>query len=311
MSYAFDTTSATVTGAQAMYKLKVKLIAQGWVVKASGDGIAAYGASSDVITSGNAGANGWANGTTSANGAWVRFQDPAGVRELLIQRCNTNLVWNVRYSKSAKFTGGSPSATAAPTATDSQNICSNTTIFAADSGYRYYCAVSNVAPYSFWAGAFPTGGGNPTHAFIYGETTGMETGEDNISIHIIQANAFLASTMTTFQGWAGSGLTYERWRTAIVAPPYTDASAGANVIPSLLNVNPHSGNDESFEIFLGEDGTGTFPGGMRGFLAWDLIGWNGAAKTTGDTMSTTGAGSKDRIVFRDCNLVWDGSTPTV
>jgi hypothetical protein len=60
-------------GAKIYYHLKTALISKGWTVVASGDGASAYAAGSDVITSGNTGANGYDN-----TRAWICLQQPSG-----------------------------------------------------------------------------------------------------------------------------------------------------------------------------------------------------------------------------------------
>jgi hypothetical protein len=60
-------------GAKIYYHLKTALIAKGWTVVASGDGLSAYAAGSDVISSGNTGANGYDN-----TRAWICLQQPTG-----------------------------------------------------------------------------------------------------------------------------------------------------------------------------------------------------------------------------------------
>lgn len=153
MAYAEDLTTPA-TGDAAMRRLKTRLVAAGWTVVASGDGRSAYGASSDVITA-DSGA-----GSLDASGAWLRLRPGSGTRELLIIRGASVTTWTVRYS-AAGFSGGSPSATTAPTAADQQNLISASQLLPADGGYRWLVCAEDAAPWHFWAGAIPTGGGAP------------------------------------------------------------------------------------------------------------------------------------------------------
>ncbi len=153
MAYAEDLTTPA-TGDAAMRRLKTRLVAAGWSVIASGDGRSAYGASSDVITA-DSGA-----GSLDASGAWMRLRPGSGTRELLIIRGGASTTWTVRYS-AAGFSGGSPSATTAPTAADQQNLISASQLLPAGGGYRWLVCAEDAAPWHFWAGAIPTGGGAP------------------------------------------------------------------------------------------------------------------------------------------------------
>lgn len=153
MAYAEDLTTPA-TGDAAMRRLKTRLVAAGWTVVASGDGRSAYGASSDVITA-DSGA-----GSLDASGAWMRLRPGSGTREVLIIRGASVTTWTVRYS-AAGFSGGSPSATTAPTATDQQTLISAAQLLPANGTYRWLVCVEDAAPYHMWAGAIPTGGGAP------------------------------------------------------------------------------------------------------------------------------------------------------
>lgn len=153
MAYLEDLTTPA-TGDAAMRRLKDHLVAAGWSVIASGDGRSAYEAAGDAITA-DSGA-----GSLDASGAWMRLRAGTGARELLIIRGGSSTTWTVRYS-AAGFSGGSPSATTAPTATDQQALISAAQLLPADGGYRWLVCAEDAAPWHFWAGAIPTGGGAP------------------------------------------------------------------------------------------------------------------------------------------------------
>ena len=65
----------------------------------------------------------------------------------------TNLLWRVKFSYSAGFTGGTPGATRVPSATDeglylgsgTDAAPTGTAMFAADAGYRFHCAAGGAA----------------------------------------------------------------------------------------------------------------------------------------------------------------------
>lgn len=151
MAYLEDLTTPA-TGDAAMRRLKDQLVAAGWTVAASGDGRSAYEAAGDAITA-DSGA-----GSLDASGAWMRLRMGGATRELLILRGSSSTTWTVRYS-AAGFSGGSPSATTAPTATDQQTLISAAQLLPTDGGYRWLVCVEDAAPYHWWAAAVPTAGG--------------------------------------------------------------------------------------------------------------------------------------------------------
>jgi hypothetical protein len=145
--------TAPATGARAVYTLLACLMQAGWTKVADSDGTT-YSSGGTQVTSGASGAGGLGN-----NSAWVRMRDPAGVREFILQRGTTNLLWRFLWSHSAKFTGGSPGATQTPSATDEQTVnmgggthASPTfgTCFGTDNAYKFHCGADNAAPYDWW-----------------------------------------------------------------------------------------------------------------------------------------------------------------
>lgn len=138
------------------------LVAAGWTLRGSGDGLSAYSATDgSAITSGNSGANGFNNAL-----AWMRFRSPDGVREIVLQLITatvgsgtTNGQARIKYSKAAGFTAGSPSATATPDAADEVFLIGSGSsaspvgvrLFAHTTGDPAHAAghANSVAPYGF------------------------------------------------------------------------------------------------------------------------------------------------------------------
>jgi hypothetical protein len=115
----FATAGGTSNHSWCWYDLKTQLKLAGWVVKSSGDGLALYSATTDIITVRGTGAGGM-----NAN-AWYRIQAPDGGIEIVMQfiagsasGSGTAATQRGKYSAAAKFTGGSPSSTQVPSATD-------------------------------------------------------------------------------------------------------------------------------------------------------------------------------------------------
>ncbi|HVI42660.1 MAG TPA: hypothetical protein VM577_18570 [Anaerovoracaceae bacterium] len=316
MSFVFDVNNSTITGAQAMFKLKTLLVSAGWVVKSSGDGLSAFSSSSDIISSGSGGANGLANTT-----AWFRIQMPLANsvrREFMIQRNNANTNWIIKYSYSANFTGGSPSATASPTATDSQTLQNGGgAFFSTDSTYRWNAAADNAAPYGFWMGCFPTGGGSPSGGafclFPMDSGTFPVADIDPYAIYSSNTSSFIVSDFqSNTKAWIRKGLSNETFVSVgacevlssnVVIFPGTSGSTG-------VGPNPHDGYDNVIAIPFGAYGLTTpWPLGLKGISSF--VKWNGSNRTTGDTLSIASSGAKDRITYKDVNLPWNGSTPTI
>lgn len=130
------------TGAAAVYQLKSTLIAAGWTCVGSGDGTT-YSAAGDVIVSAAA---------LAVTRAWFILRDPGGRREICFQRGTTNLLWRIKISEEARFTGGSPNATTVRSATDEHVIFGSGTdasptgvaLFGTDGAYRFNCMAENA-----------------------------------------------------------------------------------------------------------------------------------------------------------------------
>lgn len=156
------TLTTPATGAVAMRSWKTALVAAGFTVPSSSDGLT-YNASGDQITT-DSGAGSFDN-----TDAWCRVRMPGGsvgaYREWLVQRKADNQTWTVYYTKIG-FVGGSPNATTAPSATDGQTLRNNATLFATDGTYRLLVCVDSTTPYYNGMLTFPTGGGVPLSSML-------------------------------------------------------------------------------------------------------------------------------------------------
>ncbi len=134
----------------ALYREKELLKSAGWTVVRSSDGVS-FG-TSDLWTSGT---------PAGVNRAWVQLQSPDGVRQIVIQKGTTTTGARVKYSKASKFTGGSPSATVTPSATDeviglgagtdaSPTFGVMFSSFGSGGGVILYGGADQEAPYDFY-----------------------------------------------------------------------------------------------------------------------------------------------------------------
>ena len=317
MAFAFNKTTP-VTAAIAMFELKTLLKAQGWTVPSSGDGTT-YFSASDGITTGAAGAGGLNN-----LNAWFRIQDPAGIVEFVFQRCSSSTLWRIKWSRTSKFIIGSPSATRVPAAADEDIPWSGgtdasptgSTLWTTDGTYRWNCAADNAAPYGWWSGAFLNGGGIAQTALVYDPVTPSDATDSYKYV------LYVASTPTGASTFSFTGMGGEAGTTATqiiyghvpsvgvgAAAAYQAASLNSTsgqVVPNNLGGNPISGKDEIFPICLVRRSAQITPG-FKGIST--LMKWHGTNRANGDTLTISTA--RDRIVYKDVNLPWDGSVPVV
>jgi len=301
MAYIEDLTTPA-TGDAAMRRLKTRLVAAGWTVAASGDGRSAYGASSDVITdviTADSGA-----GSLDASGAWMRLRMGGATRELLILRGSSSTTWTVRYS-AAGFSGGSPSATTAPTATDQQALISAAQLLPADGGYRWLVCAEDEAPYHLWAGAVPTGGGAArTLIGLWPMRAGSYPSADTGPYVALAAyDAWDVATVGRMSGsntTCPSGFVSGTWRSTAFA----QVVAWANVISTIGPAS--SGEDLPAEILCVAINSGPAYYGPRGYVRdarWVLT-----TTTTSPHGTHLEQGSRYWVRIGDLWLPW-GSTP--
>jgi hypothetical protein len=308
-----------------MYNLKTLMVSAGWVVKASGDGTS-YFSASDGITTGASGAGGLGN-----SGAWFRIQDGAGLRELVFQRGSTgNQYWWIKYSASAKFTGGSPAAGTTPTATDGQNVfgssSSGTQLFTgAESSMRFHCMAENAAPYTWYILAYSTGGSTTKGLLmmdslqsgsylsssgdddpvIFGvSTTGTDLYNAGATTLWTQSSNATPGSAAGVWGWIKHGLAGSGW-VNLAFPRVLDAAIC--LLPGGLGSNPYNGNDEVFTPYVARQSGATAPVGWKGVPR--LTRWIGTQRAlSADTLTVST--SNDYIVVEKCwALPFNGSTP--
>lgn len=298
MAYVEDLTTPT-TGDAAMRRLKNQMVAGGWAVAASGDGRAAYESAGDAITA-DSGVN-----SLDASGAWMRLAMGGGAtRELLFIRGGASTTWTVRYS-AVGFTGGSPSATAAPTATDQQTLISAAQLLPADASYRWLVCVEDAAPYHMWAGAIPTvGGAAQSLIALWPMRTGSYPAADTDPYAAWAAyDGTSTATAARLSGLSGApgGFVSGTWRTCAFLQPAQGGTSFVSVLGPAV-----SGEDLPAEILCGGVGGGPTGYGPRGYVR------DGRYVLTSATTSPHGThleqGSRYWVRIGDLWLPW-GATP--
>jgi hypothetical protein len=143
-----------------LFNIQQTLVAAGWTIQKSSDGTTYKSTPGSQITASGAGAGGANN-----NNAWFLAQDPGGRRQFIVQRGTATTQMRAAYSALAKFTGGAPSATVLPTATDGQFVIGTSGAFATipASGTYYVHCIAQSTPlgnvYGFWILATAVGTG--------------------------------------------------------------------------------------------------------------------------------------------------------
>jgi hypothetical protein len=190
MSFTYSVNQRPNTGGYAMYLVLANFIAAGWTVRTSSDGTTYKSTPGSQITSGATGANGMAN-----DKAWFRIQDPGGGREFVVQRgTGGNLNWGIKYSVAAKFTGGSPSATQVPTATDEVKILGDITgvtqtyarLWGFDGQINLHMGMGDASiHYAFWMFGIQIATTNASTAgsWMMDYVTGADTGDLDPTVH--------------------------------------------------------------------------------------------------------------------------------
>jgi hypothetical protein len=316
MAWSFDVNNTTITGAQAIYQLKQGLKNAGWTVPRSSDGTT-YNASGDQITSGSSGANGMAN-----NNAWFVVKSPSVdgyEREFCIQRMSTNLLWRIKYAVSSTFSGGSPSATQVPSASDEALVHGGGTdssptgsgLFSTDSTYRYHFIYGGLEEsYSFYSFGYPLGGGNSNHSFMFDRCSLNTFAPEDLDPFVIYSSntSNLISTLSglsTCKCWYKKNLSGQIFQNVAVSD-YVNSS-GSSLYVGLLGTNAWNGKDDGLPVFYGRNVASGGTPGFKGISRHLYL--KCAARSTGDTISVVT--SKDKIYLNDLILPWNGTSPLV
>lgn len=293
---------APATGSVAMFLIKEMLkFSVGMTHQRSSDGTT-MSTVTDQITTGAAGAGGFGN-----NSAYWIGRDGNG-REFCIQRGTTDLVWRTKLSHSAHFTGGSPSATQTPSATDEAiqkgggTDASPTfaTVFGTNNTYHLHSGGEDAAPYHWWFYTTATvGGAHQTHGwFVY-----MQRGTYgylDVAPYFFEFGSTTAPSASNLNGtpignsWFKKGLAGEtyvaynagNWAGFLFgsAQPIVPASTSTQ----QLTTDPVMGTDTSERILMGRANNIAQPG-RRGYLDPQAMRFNCTFRPQFDTEDITAA----------------------
>lgn len=323
MANAYTLNQVPALYGNATMLLFTMLTGAGWLCKASGDGLAAYSSTTSVFSAGNTGAPG-AN-AYGQNLAWFRIQDPGATRELIFQR-NASGGMRCKYSPSAKFTGGSGSATQTPSATDEQYVLGGSTDASptfyttwypttVNSGnVKFQGAALGTNPYGFWFCGTGTGSGLTSTGFMMDPVTGDASDLDPVNFHTAGVSTNISFKQTALgdpgNGPTTGGAAYNpgfyntaktTWLSSAALAYYVSQSA-VNIGGTGGAISPFSGNAVGLPVFWYRNGALATAQGPKGIST--MMRWTGVARTT----SIDTAGSKAWICMGDVYLPWDGST---
>jgi hypothetical protein len=334
MAYTFSVNNTPLTGAVAMYQLVSALMSAGWLKKMDSDGTT-YSATGVQVTSGASGANGLGN-----SNAWVRLQAPPvnggtivnQTRELTIQRGTTDLVWRIKYSASALFTGGTPGISQTPLSTDEVFMAGGGTnasptflsMFLTNNTYVWHIAAGDSNEfYSFvvWGNLFGTAGITNVNAIaidVLAAGSYPATDVDPAVIYLQTSSAFatiVSSGFTTTnvtnpcvaRGWMGA--------TSAVGASTSSNNQNMNIstygtaLGMLQNSNgsdPWTNSDQLLPCLWGCNTTAT-PKGVKGFSTLFRMGT--IYRYNSDMCSTVVGGLSDKIYVNGLWLPWSGVKP--
>jgi len=347
MAYSFSVNNTPATGAVAMYLLISTLMTAGWTKVNDSDGTT-YSAGGTQVTSGASGTNGLGNSS-----AWVRMRAPAvsgQTRELIFQRGTTdNRGWQIKYSASAGFIGGSPAATVTPTATDEVYMIGAGTAatplaswFNTEATYRWHIACGGSAEfYSFYAfgvligatsyqnglfldvmaaGSFPSADVDPAVMFVSETAAPLNAWGQQVTFGHVGGAIPTTTNPAHARAWLGATSLAQASTTSnsqrIGLAPYGGTNGSIEGGTTTAGTNPFTSKDSLLPAWWIRPGASAIATGCKG--ASTLFRFGSVLRTNLDTADTVG--TKDKIYIggpgaistaQQVWAVWAGVSPTI
>lgn len=320
MAILASQTTPTTCG-DALFALKALLVSAGWTVGSSGTGSA--GAGSGVY-------NGSGDAITTAalmknQGAWFRIVSPLGASgpQYIFQNNQSGVgtdngqinVWVTCYGIAGAGTASVPNAF---TSGAQIRAASSLSTFGSNGTYRFWCAADNAAPYGFWFGAIPIGGGAMAGVNVLAPLSAFNVGDPTPYVFLTNPSNTAATwqtvsvpgnTLTTAGVYAYLPLTTTLTGTIGFLPVNQAFQGGALTLAATSSgggygVDPITGKDALFPIMFARSLSITLPSwkGVTTFARW-----KGTVRTNGDTATLNSP--RDLIHTGDLVLPWDGSVP--
>jgi hypothetical protein len=328
MAYSYNVNELPLTGSFAWYQLIALLISAGWLDKSDSDGTT-YASTGGQLTSGGTGAHGLGN-----TDAWIRLQCPSvngATREICIQRGTTDVLWRVKYSASAGFTGGTPGATQTPSSTDQVFLCGGgteasptfSTVLTTNNTYRCHAvAGGSDTGYPFWFACLPTGAFSGTNGLLFLMDTlqAFDTGDVDptwlyfhYNLSSLGGQSWVGDSAlppSGGAGWMGATSITSNFQ-YLNGSGYIPVSSGSQCAPSggtgtqQFGATPFTSKDIAVPFLVGRNNGQTAPNGPKGWTTMCMF--SGSFRSNGDTVSITT--SSDHIWLSGGLLPWSGATP--
>jgi len=278
--------ASPATAAAALLNIKTTLISGGAVLKGSGSNGTGFD---------NTGSVDYVDDTTKmgVNHAWFRLRFLDG-REWIFQ-ANGSTGLRCKVSESAQFSGGTPSATQTPSATDevvlgglggSDAAPAYKTTFAANGTYTQQIYFDGTtAPYPWYSLAYPIAGGAPTHCLFQDAVDGTEAGEDSpVNFCHAQASGNVLKLADLYKVDAAStgNSVVEGWlyhdvggsKAFVTIPMLAYVSNNRTVGPNGGVASARTSADPGLPILYYRDGSVAVPQGLKGrsrLMRWPTV----------------------------------------
>lgn len=312
MSFAFKVNQHYDTNPLAWWDFFTMLLAAGWTKVKDSDGIT-YSASGTQVTGGGAGAHGYDNAW-----AWVVLQYPNSTRQICIQRDNQTSPYSasgsrIKYSY-AGFSGGSPSATRVPSATDELVILGGGTdaapsvssLFSGQSKRMkiHMCVGGKDERYAFYVMTIPYGSGNGGIFFFDPLAIGSYNvaDPDPFVISVQAGSNWLYSVGQSFMGYMGEGTPRQYGSNDIANALIMTGMYFPAIADGVGSLPPHhiSGKDTTIPVGYARRGLNFTGNGFKGFST--LFQWSLVSRSQGYLMDFLGAG--DRVYINKILFPW-------
>jgi hypothetical protein len=327
------------TNGEALFRLKEALKSWGWVVQASSDGTTfsnTPGNLNDQITT---------VAKMGNNNAWFVIKEPSTQGRQYGVKHATSTTMIVTYipldgSNNTQAASGAGTATALPTYTTQvalhgtlPNTAASSWFSTAGTAY-FHIGVDDAAPYSFYmisatvgtglpeggcwlrdgmlAGSYPSADVDPYVNFL-GKTNTVTGSSNALNIRNISYNtgATTYNSALCGHGYLRKNLSGETYVSIQATWPSTKT---ASSVSGAVNVNNFGTDSHAGRIYTmpvvwirGTYNSQAVPVGYKGissFLRWTMLSRSGGTTLT---ISST----RDRVIFGDINVPWDGSVPRI
>lgn len=312
---AFNMNHTTpATAPIAIFQMLTLWVASGCTITKSGDGLALFSNTSNILTSGATGAGGLGN-----SNAWfvVAF---GGGEEWCFQRnaVGTNY-WRIKVSRAAGFSGGTPSSTRVPAATDERLLCGSGTdaspngvqIFGNDGTYYFSAGIDTTAPRRMWCEAwFVSGSG--LNMWMWRDVVVPTEGTDaDLFIRGLAGGGGVLTPATLFNATTGSagslpyylGYVPSATPTVAVHMPFAQTGTGGANFAGNTGTLSISGKDPLLVPRYQRQVAQGVPVTIKGEST--LLAFCGPNRANGDRMTV--ASPNDRVVFALVTTPWDNT----